>query len=63
MPRKQTSDKMSKLASDVLSGRKTPTKDEILKMAGCILGQDETRGARTSKKENKTKRTGAKKQS
>tara|TARA_R110001606_G_scaffold146077_2_gene286020 strand:- start:406 stop:561 length:156 start_codon:yes stop_codon:yes gene_type:complete len=45
-PTKQTSDKISTLASKVLSGAKTPTKAEINALAGSVLSQDEKKGPR-----------------
>jgi hypothetical protein len=48
-PKKQTSDRVSKLASDVLAGRKNPTKSEIKTLAASALGQDETKGTRKPK--------------
>lgn len=44
--KKQSSDKMSKLASQVLSGAKKPTPAESRKLAGSVLGQDEKKGKR-----------------
>lgn len=49
MPKKQTSNNLSKLASDVLSGRKKPTQAEIKKLAGSVLSQDETKGKKKSR--------------
>lgn len=46
MAKKQTSDKMSKLASAVLSGRKKPTAAESKKLAASVLAQDEKKGKR-----------------
>lgn len=46
MPKKQSSDKLSKLASKVLSGKKKPTSKEAKSLAGSVLGQDETKGKR-----------------
>ena len=48
-PRKQTSDKVSSLASDVLAGRKKPTLKETKTLAASALGQDEKKGRRTPK--------------
>jgi len=45
-PNKETSNEMSKLASDILSGRKTPTVEDAKKLAASVLSQDETRGQR-----------------
>lgn len=41
-PRKQSSTRLSSLASEVLSGRKKPTLEESKKLAASVLGQDET---------------------
>ena len=46
MAKKQTSDRVSTLASNVLAGRKKPTKKEINTLAATALGQDEKRGRR-----------------
>jgi hypothetical protein len=46
MAKKQSSDKLSGLASDVLSGRKKPNKKEIKSLAASVLGQDEKKGKR-----------------
>lgn len=46
MPKKQTSDKMSKLAGQVLSGAKKPAAAESRKLAASVLGQDEKKGKR-----------------
>lgn len=46
MPKKQSGDKVSTLASKVLSGKIKPTKAEIKQLAGSVLGQDETKGKR-----------------
>jgi len=46
MAKKQSSDKMSTLASLVLSKKKTPTEAEARQLAACVLGQDETKGKR-----------------
>jgi len=46
MSKKQSSDKMSKLAAQVLSGAKKPTAAESKKLAGSVLGQDEKKGKR-----------------
>jgi hypothetical protein len=45
MAKKQTSSKVSSLASKVLSGTKKPTLSEAKKLAGSVLSQDE-RGKR-----------------
>ena len=44
MPKKQSSSKLSTLASKVLSGEKKPTAAESKKLAASVLSQDETRG-------------------
>jgi hypothetical protein len=49
MPKKQTSSKISTLASKVLSGSKKPTTAVSKKLAASVLSQDEKRG-QTSKK-------------
>lgn len=49
-PRKQTTDRVSSLASDVLAGRKKPTNKEILTLAASTLGQDEKKGPRSPKR-------------
>ncbi len=46
MPKKQTSDKISTLASKVLSGKKKPTAAEARSLAASVLSQDETKGKR-----------------
>ena len=50
MAKKQTSNRVSKLASDVLAGRKKPTQREIKTLAASSLGQDETKGPRKPRK-------------
>jgi len=44
MPKKQSSPKISTLASQVLSGDKKPTTAEVKKLAASVLGQDEKKG-------------------
>lgn len=44
MPKKQSSSKMSALASKVLSGQKKPTTGDAKKLAASVLGQDEKKG-------------------
>jgi hypothetical protein len=44
MPKKQTSPKVSSLASKVLAGDKKPTKTEIKRLAASVLSQDEKKG-------------------
>ena len=46
MAKKETSDKLSKLASDVLRGVVKPTPSQTRSLAGSVLGQDEHRGRR-----------------
>ena len=46
MPRKQSSSKLSTLASKVLSGDKKPTVAESKKLAASVLSQDEKKGQR-----------------
>lgn len=41
---RETSPKVSSLASNVLSGRVTPTKAQVKTLAASALGQDQTRG-------------------
>ena len=50
MPKKQSSDELSKLASDILAGRKEPTLKESKRLAASVLSQDETRGLRKKRK-------------
>lgn len=44
--KKQSSDRLSKLAGQILAG-KTPTTAEIRALAASVLGQDEKRGKRS----------------
>lgn len=44
MPKKQSSSRVSTLASKVLSGAKKPTPTESRRLAGSVLSQDETKG-------------------
>lgn len=46
MAKKQSGDKVSSLASKVLSGKKKPTASESRKLAASVLGQDEKKGPR-----------------
>ena len=46
MPKKQSSSKVSSLASKVLSGQKKPTPADAKKLAASVLSQDETKGQR-----------------
>jgi|LGVF01.2.fsa_nt_gb hypothetical protein len=48
-PRKQSSSKVSTLASKVLSGSKKPTSKEVRTLAASVLSQDETKGQRKKK--------------
>ena len=48
-PKKQSGDKASKIAAEVLNG-KTPTRAELETLAASVLGQDETRGPRQEPK-------------
>jgi len=43
-PPRQTSPKVSTLASGVLSGRITPTETQVKTLAATALGQDQTKG-------------------
>lgn len=44
MTKKQSSSKMSTLASKVLSGDKKPTPKEVKSLAASVMGQDEKKG-------------------
>lgn len=44
MAKKQSTSKVSTLASKVLSGAKKPTKSEVNTLAASVLSQDETKG-------------------
>ena len=46
MPKKQSSSKLSSLASKVLSGDKKPTAADSKKLAASVLSQDEKKGQR-----------------
>jgi hypothetical protein len=46
MARKQSSPKISTLASKVLSGAKKPTASDAKKLAASVLSQDEKKGNR-----------------
>lgn len=46
MAKKQTSDKIASLASDILAGRKKPTDKEAKALAASVLSQDEAKGKR-----------------
>ncbi len=50
---KETSDAMSKLASDILSDRIVPTIEQIKSLAASALGQDQTKGAKSKRKSAK----------
>jgi hypothetical protein len=47
---KETSSKISKLASDILADRIVPTTDQIKAIAASALGQDQTKGQKVKKK-------------
>jgi hypothetical protein len=44
MAKKQSSSKISTLASNILSGAKKPTAADAKKLAGSVLSQDEKKG-------------------
>ena len=46
MPKKQSSSKLSTLASKVLSGDKKPAPADARKLAASVLSQDEKKGQR-----------------
>jgi hypothetical protein len=46
MPKKQSTSKVSTLASKVVSGKKKPTPAETKKLAASVLSQDEKKGQR-----------------
>ncbi len=47
MAKKQSGDKPSSIASDILAGRnKKPTKKQVNTLAGSVLSQDEKKGKR-----------------
>ncbi len=46
MPKKQSSNKISTLASNILAGRKKPTVQDAKLLAASVLSQDETKGKR-----------------
>ena len=46
MPKKQTTDRLSTLASKVLVGKKKPSQKDIKSLAASVLAQDETKGKR-----------------
>jgi hypothetical protein len=46
MVKKQSSSKLSRLASQVLSGKKKPTISDAKKLAASVLSQDEKKGQR-----------------
>ena len=50
MPKKQTSSRVSTLASNVLAGRVKPTPKQTRTLAATALGQDEKRGQSKPKK-------------
>ena len=45
-PKKQTSNRLSTLASKILAGRRKPTLADTKALAGSVLSQDEIRGRR-----------------
>lgn len=49
MAKKQSGNKTSTLASNVLSGRKKATQADAKKLAASVLSQDETKGPRKKK--------------
>ena len=49
-PPRQTSSKVSTLASNVLAGRVTPSKAQINTLAASALGQDQTKGQAPKKR-------------
>ena len=53
MPKKQTSSRVSTLASNVLAGRVKPTPKQTKALAASALGQDETRGQKRPTKNPK----------
>lgn len=50
--KKETSPDVSTLAAHVLNGY-NPTREEILQLAGSVLGQDETKGQKKNRKRKK----------
>ncbi len=46
MPKKQTSSRVSTLASQILSGEKKPTLKDAKTLAASVLSQDEKKGQR-----------------
>ena len=48
-PNKETSDELSKLAAEILSGSRVATQEDAKKLAGSVLSQDETKGRRRNK--------------
>ena len=44
MAKKETSNKVSKLAGKILGGHKKPTQKDAKILAGSVLSQDETKG-------------------
>jgi hypothetical protein len=46
VPKKQSRDSTSTLASKVLAGQKKPTSAEVRKLAASVLSQDEKKGKR-----------------
>lgn len=50
MAKKETSSKMSSLASKVLSGTKKPTSKQTKQLAASVLSQDVTKGQKPVKR-------------
>ena len=50
MPKKQTSSRVSTLASQVLSGEKKPTLKDAKTLAASVLSQDEKKGQQPRRK-------------
>ncbi len=50
---KQSSNALSRLASRIMKGAKATQRD-VMKLAASVLGQDETRSVRKSKKKSKS---------
>ena len=49
MPKKQSSSKVSTLASNVLSGKTKPTRKQTKTLAASVLSQDEKKGQKKRK--------------
>ena len=50
MAKKQSSPRVSSLASKILSGKKKPTAEDAKILAASVLAQDETKGQKRKKK-------------